>query len=506
MPAQLPAISNDEPLSDVPAKKREPGTRRSQYDAVTQTDMIGDGVAGDASQRGVQQPRLTIEKIAQQQAVLGQPLIYTIVVKNTGTVDAHNVVVEDRIPKGTELKGTSPQAELSGKRLVWNHLLLKPNEEKRISIKVVPTQEGPIGSVARVFFATEVTAEIVVAAPQLDFTVNAPREVHMGQRFDLVFNVKNIGKVDATNVIVRDIVPESFKSDAGNDIECPIGKLAPEESREIVLSVTAIKTGSVVNNAVLMADSGVKKALDSEISVVGEVLELTRTGHDRLYVERPAEFTNNIRNEGNQRADRVKIVEVVPAGMQFETASDGGKYDPNLRAVVWTLGPLSPGADKSVSVKYVPKETGELPSTITATGAAGSVATVNSSVKVIGKPELQMETLSATGSVTLGDRITSRFQLNNNGTSSATNVQLRIHLPPELRLIQVRGSKYRQEEDLIIFEAISELAPRTKAAYELILEPIEEADAQIELEISADHLTKPGRRIETIQIAKDALK
>ena len=68
------------------------------------------------------------------------------------TVDgrSYNVVVEDRIPKGTELVGTSPQAELSGKRLVWNHEVLKPNEEKKISIKVIPKQEGPIGSVARV--------------------------------------------------------------------------------------------------------------------------------------------------------------------------------------------------------------------------------------------------------------------------------------------------------------------------------------------------------------------
>ena len=66
---------------------------------------------------------------------------------------AHNVVIEDRIPKGSELLGTSPRAELVGKRLIWNEPALKPNEEKKISIKVVPKQEGPIGSVARVYFA-----------------------------------------------------------------------------------------------------------------------------------------------------------------------------------------------------------------------------------------------------------------------------------------------------------------------------------------------------------------
>ena len=469
-------------------------------------DMVGDGVAGNASQRGLQQPRLTIEKVAQQQAVIDQPFIYSIIVKNTGTVDAHNVVIEDRIPKGTELLGTAPQAELTGKRLIWNHLVLKPNEEKKISIKVIPKQEGPIGSVARVYFATEVSAEIVVAAPQLDFTVKAPSEVRVGQHFDLVFSLKNVGTVDANNIIVRDMVPDELKHEAGSDIECPIGKMSPQECREIVLPVTAIKTGSLVNKAVLTADSSVRKSLDSAIDVIGEVLVLTRTGQNKLYVEKPAAFTNNIRNEGNRRADRIRIAEVVPAGMQFETASDGGKYDENLRAVVWTVGPLAPGADKSLTVNYVPKETGTHAAKITATGSAGSTAAVQSSVDVIGKPELQMETLSATGAVTVGDRITSKFQINNTGTSAAKNVQLRIKLPRELKLISVKGAKFQQNDNVVLFETIGELPPRTRAAYELVLEPTAEADAQIGLEISAEHLTRPGRRVETIQIARDTLK
>lgn len=505
-PAPLTDDANAGFLNDPPPRSRDPLPRRTEREEVAPVDMVGDGVAGDVSKRGLQQPRLTIEKVAQQQAAIDKPFIYSIIVKNTGTVDAHNVVIEDRIPKGTELLGTAPQAELSGKRLIWNQLILKPNEEKKISIKVVPKQEGPIGSVARVYFATEVTAEIVVTAPQLEFTVKAPSEVRVGQHFDLVFTLKNVGTVEANNITVRDLVPDELKHEAGSDIECPIGKMGPQECREIVLPVTAMKTGSLVNRAYLTADSGIKKTLDSAIEVIGEVLVLTRTGHNRLYVEKPAAFTNNIRNDGNRKADRIRIAEVVPAGMQFETASDGGKYDENLRAVVWTVGPLPPGADKSLTVNYVPKETGTHAAKITATGSAGSTAAVQATVDVIGKPELQMETLSATGAVTVGDRITSKFQLNNSGTAGAKNVQLRIKLPRELKLISVKGAKFQQTENGIIFETIGELPPRTKAAYELVLEPIAEAEAQIGLEISADHLTKPGKRIETIQIAQDALK
>lgn len=504
-PASLPLDLDQETPSRSTKSNRDPQLQRAGKELET-ADIFGDGVAGDASQSGVQQPRLTIEKVSQQQAILGQPLIYSIIIRNIGSVDAHNIVIEDRIPKGTKLEGTSPQAELSGKRLIWNQPVLRPNEEKKISIKVIPQQEGPIGSVARVHFATEVSAEIVVAAPQLDLTVRAPREVRVGQKFDLVYSLKNVGTVDANDILVRDILPEELLHEKGDDIECPIGRLAPNEAREIVLSVVAEKTGSVVNKAVLYMDRDVKKTLESPIDVIGEVLVLTRDGQDRVYVERPVTFKNNIRNDGNQRADKIKLAETVPPGMEFSTASDGGRFDPNLRAVVWTIGPLAPGSDKTVTVKYVPQKTGTFDAKITATGSAGSTAAVKSTIDVVGKPELLMETLSATGSVTLGDRITSRFQLKNTGTAVANDVQLRIRLPRQLRLSSVRGAKYQQVNDMLVFESIDELAPKSAASYELVLEATDEGDAQITLDIFARHLNKPGHRVEMIQIAKDTLK
>ena len=503
MPAELDRIPPPNPRD----RGREKQKPKVEIDQVTPDDMIGDGIVGDASQRGVQQPRLTIEKVAQQQAVLEQPLVYSIIVRNQGNVAAHNVVIEDRIPKGTELMGTFPRAELVDKTLIWKEPVLRPNEEKKISIKVIPKQEGPIGSVARVHFATEVSTEIQVAAPpQLEFTVNPPREIRVGQNVDLIFQLKNIGKVEATNISVRDVLPDHLRHESGNDVECPIGKLAPNEIREIVLTVTATRTGSGLNKAVLTADSGIQKQLESQIDVVSDQLVLTRTGHNRVFVERSAAFTNTIRNDGKMTASRVRVSEIVPAGMEFETASDGGRFDASQNAVVWTLGTLAPGDDKELTVKYIPKEMGTVIGKVTATGASGSSAEIQSKVEVVGRPEIQMETLSSTGSVTIGDKISSKFQLKNSGTSAARNVQLRVQIPPQLRLVSVKGGKFQKTKNVVVFEAIEELAPRSQAAFEFIMEPTEEAEARVVVEIYADHLTKPHRREETIQIARDSLE
>ena len=504
---KLPVDLDDEFTRQPADRGMEPVKRKPAVSPAMPADMIGDGVAGDSSQRGLQQPKLTIEKVAQHQAVVDQPLVYTILVRNQGNVAAHNVVIEDRIPKGTELLGTSPRAELVGKTLIWKEQVLRPNEEKKISIKVVPKQEGPIGSVARVHFATEVSAEIQVAAPpQLEFTVEAPREVRIGQTVDLVFQLKNIGKVEANNISVRDLVPDHLKHETGHDIECPIGKLAPNEVREIVLPVSATRVGTGLNRAILTADGGIQKQLDTSIEVVSDNLVLTRSGHNRVYVERPAVFTNTIRNEGRIPAEKVRVSEIVPTGMEFETASDGGKYYPGQNAVVWTIGGLAPGDDRVLTVKYVPKETGTHSSRITAAGASGSQAEIQSKVEVVGRPEIQMETLSATGVVTVGDKITSKFTLRNSGTAPARNVKLQIQLPAELRVLSARGAKFQKDKNTIVFDTIEEMLPRTSSTFELAFEPVDEADARIVVEIIADHLSRPHRREESIQIVRDSLK
>lgn len=489
------------PLSD----NEQPPARRPIADQpkVIDGDLLGDGTVTPSSPRGVQQARLTIEKVAPQQATLGEPLVYSVIIKNVGGNDAHHVVVEDRIPKGTELTGTAPRAEMVDKKLIWRIGTLKSGEEKKISIRVIPRQEGSIGSVARVNFATEVAAEIIVAAPQLSFTAKAPRQARMGETLEMTFLLKNTGAAAATNVSVRDIVPPGLKHVAASDIECPIGRLAPNETREIVLSVTAVKPGKATNRAILTGDGGINQELETTIDVIGEQLVLTRSGQNRIYVDRPVVFTNNIRNDGDADVKQVRIAEVIPAGMELLEASDGGRFDPVQRAIVWDLGVLPAGAEAAVSSKLVARTPGTLQAKVTATGPAGSTASVKAEVDVVGRPELQIETVSRTGVVAVGDRLTSKIQLKNHGSASAKNVSLNIRLPRELKLVEVRGGQYSLRDNVIAFETVDAIGPKETAAFELVMEAVAEADAQMNLEISADHLSKPARRSETVQIAAE---
>ena len=199
----------------------------------------------------------------------------------------------------------------------------------------------------------------------------------------------------------------------------------------------------------------------------------------------------------------VRVAEVIPAGMEFVEASDGGRFDPVQRAIFWDLGALPPGSETAVSSKLIARSPGTQQAKITATGPAGSTAAVKSDVDVVGRPELQIETVSRTGVVVVGDRLTSKIQLKNHGSASAKNVSLSIRLPQELKLVEVRGGKYTLRDSVIAFDSVPAIGPKETAGFELVMEATSEADVQMNLEISADHLSKPARRSETVQIAAE---
>jgi uncharacterized repeat protein (TIGR01451 family) len=490
------ATSTPRPTSPSPLPDAE------TTDRVRGDDLRGDGMPEHDVPKGLLQPRLTIEKIAPKQAVLGQPLVYSVVVKNTGTADAHHVTVEDRIPKGTKLEGTSPRAELVEKKLVWRLGTLKPDEQKKISIKVIPQEQGPIGSVAKVNFVAEVAAEIEVTAPQLALSVESASQVRLGEKLSLLFKVRNTGGADAQNVVLRNIIPEGLRHPAGADLEYAIGTLPAKETREVKLELVAVKNGKVVNKAVITADGGILLEEETPVEVIGEQLLLTRTGKNRLFVDKPAVFTSTVTNEGTAPATKVMVAEVVPAGLEFVSASDNGKYDPATRAVTWSVGPIGPGEERKLSTKLLPKQLGEYRATVTVTGPAGGVATVDAELKVDGFPAVSVESKSDSRLISVGELATIRITCKNQGTAAAKNVILSAELPPELRFVEARGpTSWSQQGNIITFEAMESFDAGDTASFELQVEGLAEGDTPIELQLASDHLKRPLHRDEPIRVA-----
>ncbi|MGE3315098.1 MAG: hypothetical protein AB7O26_08260 [Planctomycetaceae bacterium] len=467
-------------------------------------EFQGDGtLAGDAP-RGPQRPQLTIEKVAPPNAQLGQPLIYSILVKNVGNSTAHQVVVEDRIPKGSKLSGTIPRAELAGKTLIWKLGDLKPDEQRKISIRVVPIEAGQIGSVATVNFVAEVAAETQITAPQLRIDLSGPSEAKLGDPVPFHFRVTNTGSGDANGVVIRDIIPEGLKHAAGNDLEYEVGRLPAGQSREIKLALTAAKIGPTVNRAVVTADGGVTSEAKVSLEVYGAKLVIKRTGPAKRYVDRGATYTNTIINESPRPVETATVTETVPDGMEFVEASNGGQYNEGTRTIAWRLDRLAPAEERQLVVKLIPKKTGTLTSIVRAAATGNEVVETTSQTLVEGYASVGVELSSVDGPVDVGETVTLKIVARNRGNSPATSVGVTIEVPEQFKILSAQGpSKHVQSGNEVRFEPIPTVDGRTSAAFDLVLEAQAKGDARVKVQIKGDQLEKPLTREEAIMVLSD---
>ena len=468
-------------------------------------DFQGDGTVGEQSPLGPQRPQLNIEKVAPTNALIGQPLIYSILVKNVGTSEAHDVVVEDRIPKGTKLSGTIPRAELTGKKLVWRIGNLGPNEQRKISIRVIPLEAGEIGSVATVNFVSEAAAETVVTAPRLEFELSAPKDVKLGQTVPFHFKVKNVGTGEARSVVIRDLIPEGLSHGAGNDLEYEIGRLPPGKWKDLTLDLKATKIGPMVNRAVVVGEGGLSVKAEAAIEVSGSKIVLSRSGPPRRYLGRPAVYSNTLMNESKYDVDGVVAVESVPAGMEFAGASHGGQFNEGTRTIAWRIERMAPGETCVVKSKLIPKATGTQSSTVRVSVPNGEPAEAASQTIVEGFAALGVDVAGADGPVDVGEKVTLRVNARNKGTIAATNVVITVDIPDQMAILSIRGpGKHTQEGNQVKFGPIPTLEGRTAATCELVLQANRRGDSRINVSLRADQIDKPLTREESVLVLSES--
>jgi uncharacterized repeat protein (TIGR01451 family) len=504
-PAVAPPIAPE--IKSVDAGNASSAAPRSATESHSETpaDFQGDGTVGDAAPLGPQRPQLNIEKIAPPNALLGQPLIYSILVKNVGQSAARDVVIEDRIPKGTKLSGTIPRAELTGKKLIWRIGTLGGGEQRKISIRVIPQEAGEIGSVATVNFVAEAAAETVVTAPRLEFKISAPSAARLGELVPFHFEVKNVGTGEARGVVIRDLIPDGLSHSAGHDLEYEVGRLMPGKSKQLTLDLKAGKVGTAVNRAVVLADGGLTTEAKAAIEISGSKVALSRSGPQRRYMGRQAVFTNTLVNESSFAVDGAVLVETIPAGMEFAGASHGGQYNDGSRTIAWRIDQMAPGETRVVKSRLVARGVGNQTTTVRLTIPNGEPVEATSQTEVEGFAAMGVEVSGVDGPVDLGEKITLHVNARNKGTVAVTNLVVTVEIPEQLEVVTARGpGKTVQEPGRIKFGPVPTLEGRTSAACEIVLTARKRGDSRVRVSIQADQIDKPLAREESILILSES--
>ncbi len=457
-------------------------------------------------------PQLTIDKVAPPTAVLGEPMIYHIQVRNNGYLPAHNVTVEDIVPENVKIDGSIPQAQLKQNRLVWKLGTLPAGQEKKIAVRVIPQSEGTIGGVATVNFTPPSPAAPPANrnAPRIKFVVESPRKAAVGMPVDFKFKIQNVGKVPATGVTIRDVLPAGLKHAEGDDLEFTIGQIPPGKSQDVKLTLTAAVTGPTVNRVVVTADGNVSEEAEVQLEVVGPQLAVARSGPKKLFPGKVGRYANTVTNPGGQSLSGATLLEVVPAGMEFVEADQGGLYDPVKRNVIWQLKQLNPGESKTVKVSLRPTARGAQISVVRAFDSSGASGETVGTTQVAGVPALKIEFGELASLVEPGEMVKVPVRVFNRGSDAATAVRTSVVVPAGMQFVSARAPVDHRVQPAaggegqscaeVQFAPIGKIDAKGDAVYELTFKARVPGATRVEVQTRCEQMSEAIRSEEPVTI------
>ena len=453
------------------------------------TRVATSGTPGDRKLEGMQAPSVTIEKIAPREVQVNKPADFQLVVKNVGRIAANNVRVFDQIPAGTQLVQSAPQPRSEGSgRISWDMETLAPGQEKRIKIQLLPTTPGEIGSVAQVTFSAMASMRTKVTKPVLSIQHSTKPRVLVGDPVVLNIDVKNEGDGAATDVIIQEDLPEGLAFSEGyRELEYAIGTLGPGQSRKVRLELRAAKIGKYRNTLVAHAGGGLKTQHAVDLEVIAPELQATGDGPRRRFLKREATHRFSVRNSGTAVATNVELVTRLPSGLRFVSANNRGKYDENTHAVYWSLAELNSGLTANVELTTVPTEPGNQDLKFEAVSDLDQSANAICKLNVEHLVDVFFDIDDVVDPIEIGSDTEYRLRIVNQGTKTATNVQLQVDFPSGIQPTAVEGkinNEIRGQQ--IAFQPITSLNPGDQIEIMIRGQGITAGDHRISVNLVAD--------------------
>jgi uncharacterized repeat protein (TIGR01451 family) len=271
----------------------------------------------------VTRPRLMLAKKGPDSALVGDAVAFDLIITNTGSAPATNILLRDRMPPGLQHPaGDFIEADLG---------TLGPGENKHVTVKATAVKAGRFVNEATVSAADvpEVTAQaaVVISEAVLSLRKTGPQESNPNQELEYRLDVANTGTAAATALKITDSLPEGLEflsaSDGGafdaasRNVQWSMETLAAGQSHTVTVKVRAVLPGDWSNKAVAKTERGQEAKAELPVHVEGvpaltlEVVDLDDP------IEVGAETTYEIRvvNQGSSACVNLKIQAVVPDGM-----------------------------------------------------------------------------------------------------------------------------------------------------------------------------------------------
>jgi uncharacterized repeat protein (TIGR01451 family) len=455
---------------------------------------------------GRQEPAVSIEWVGPSTAKIGQPVSYQLIVKNISMGAVQDVVVQGRIPTGATVVASEPKAESANNSLTWKIGTLEPRQDKRIDLQIIANSTGVLAPSATVTLSGTSSTRLHVYEPKLVVKTAAPDKVIIGDPAPITISVANPGDATAEFVKVTAVLTDGLEHAKGKTVEFDLGNLAPRETRCVQVLCSAKAGGTQQCEAHAVGQPKLTSDDIASIDVLVPKVELTVSGPGMRYLDRHATVTFKVTNPGTATANHVNLVDQVPQGFTFVSATSEGRHDFVTRTVAWFLDDIGPGQSREVTMELAAANTGDHKNKAVVTAARGLKAESEIATRVEGLPALLMELVDLDDPVEVGAETSYEIRVTNTGTKTETNLQLTCTVPDKM---DFRGAKapqginFKQDGKEIVFDAIPKLAPRADVIYRVNVRGTAPGDLRFRARIKADGLVDPVLKEESTKVYGD---
>ncbi len=400
--------------------------------------------------------------------IAGTALVYTLDVANGGPSDATGVEVTDTLPAGVSFVSASPGCAESAGVVTCSvgDLAAMASTSMVVAVNVDPETRGTISNTASIS-GVETDSDsgndsdsedtVVEASADLDLAKEAPVSVTRGDTFDVSLTVTNLGQSDAFDVVLDDPTPQGLTfnnatAPCDGGFPCDLDTLEAGASATITVNLTIpadyVGPDPITNTASVSAET--------PDPVSGNNLAATTTAVDRtpeadLVVAKSGPptvapgsaitWSVTVTNDGPDEATDAELVDTIPAGLVFASASAGCSEAAGV--VTCALGDLA--ADESATVAItatVPVDyAGADPIENTASASSAVVDPDDTNDSDSASTALGADTMdlsiskTAPATAELNDTITYTLTVINDGPATAVGVTASDVLPAEVAFV-----------------------------------------------------------------------
>jgi len=301
-------------------------------------------------------------------------------------------------------------------------------------------------------------------SPTLQLTKSGPDTAILGSDFSYTVGVKNTGDVAATAVIVRDTIPSGLTyvssqpkgTVAGNMVSWNLGKLDPDESQNLSLTVKAAQEGRWTNVARATSAEGLEAEARATTQVIAPSVDITKVGTTAINLGDNASYTITVENTSNVTLSEVTVKDDIPQGMSYVSSSVDAQQAGRL--VTWSLGSMNAGATKQINLSLKGEDRGTWTNTVTVTTKEGASARAEAKTLVIAEAGVTIQSTDTDDPVVVGGQTTYVITVKNQGKIDVHNLVVVDELPAQTSFVSAQGPMdYSEVAGMVTFKPVAVL-------------------------------------------------